>query len=86
MERKSISAGYILAKQKLQNNKKPFTRKRVNAAAQKLGRLGGLKGGPARAEAMSSRDQSLNGTYAVLVRWGKIDPLEEPFEQWKGSR
>ena len=38
-------------------------------AAIRLGRLGGLKGGPARANALSSRQRSNIARNAALIRW-----------------
>ena len=46
-------------------------RKRKNPAAVALGRLGGLKGGPARAAALSPRRRSELARKAVLARWAK---------------
>jgi hypothetical protein len=37
----------------------------------KLGRKGGLKGGPARAAAMTKEERSESARKAVLVRWRK---------------
>jgi hypothetical protein len=42
-----------------------------NAAAVALGRLGGLKGGRARAEKLSSRQRSMAARKAAKVRWGR---------------
>lgn len=42
-----------------------------NPAAQMLGHLGGLKGGPARAKALSKKRRSEIGKLAAKARWGK---------------
>jgi len=44
------------------------TRKRL---AQALGRLGGLKGGPARAAKLSKAERSQSASNAARVRWAK---------------
>jgi len=44
-------------------------RKNPHAAA--LGRLGGLKGGKARADALSARERHLIARKAAKARWGK---------------
>lgn len=45
--------------------------KQKNPAAVALGRLGGLKGGPARAKKLSPQRRSELARKAVLVRWAK---------------
>ena len=42
-----------------------------NAAAVELGRLGGLKGGKARAEKLSAKKRSEIAKKAAEARWGK---------------
>jgi hypothetical protein len=42
-----------------------------NPAAVALGRLGGLKGGKARAEALTDRERSSIAKKAALARWKK---------------
>lgn len=42
-----------------------------NAAAVELGRLGGLKGGKARAERMTPEERSESARRAVRARWDK---------------
>jgi len=42
-----------------------------NPAAQLLGHLGGLKGGPARAKKLSKKRRSDIGKIAAKARWGK---------------
>lgn len=42
-----------------------------NPAAVALGRLGGLKGGPARAKALSKTQRRAIGQKAAQARWGK---------------
>ena len=43
----------------------------VKAAAAALGRLGGLKGGKARAESLSPKKRSEIAKKAAKARWGK---------------
>ena len=43
-----------------------------NPAAVALGRKGGLKGGKARAESMSSEERSAIATKAAAARWNKV--------------
>jgi hypothetical protein len=45
--------------------------KEKNPAAVALGRLGGLKGGPARAKKLSSKKRKEIAQEAAKVRWGK---------------
>jgi hypothetical protein len=42
-----------------------------NPAAVELGRLGGLKGGPARAESLSARERRKSAKKAAAARWAK---------------
>ena len=42
-----------------------------NPAAVTLGRMGGLKGGKARAEKMSPRQRSMAARKAAKARWGR---------------
>ena len=42
-----------------------------NPAAVALGRLGGLKGGPARMKALTKKQRSDLGRRAARARWGK---------------
>ena len=44
-----------------------------NPAAVALGRLGGLKGGRARAKKMTKKQRSEAAKKAALARWGKAD-------------
>jgi hypothetical protein len=48
-----------------------ITVKRKNPAAVALGRLGGLKGGPARMAKLSAKRRSEIARNAVLARWNK---------------
>jgi hypothetical protein len=50
---------------------KPFPIK--NQAAVELGRLGGLKGGKARAEKLSAKKRQEIARQAALARWNKPD-------------
>ena len=40
-------------------------------AAVALGRKGGLKGGPARAKAMTKKERTASAKKAAAARWGK---------------
>ena len=44
---------------------------KVSAAAALLGRLGGLRGGPACARRLSRKQRSANARKAVRARWEK---------------
>ncbi len=44
-----------------------------NAAAVELGRLGGLKGGRARAEKLTAKQRAEIATLAAAARWKKSD-------------
>jgi len=46
--------------------------KRKNQNAVALGRLGGKKGGLARAAAMTPEERSESARKAVLVRWARV--------------
>ena len=48
-----------------------MAKRKKNAAAVALGRLGGLKGGKARAAKLSARERSASARKAVLARWAK---------------
>jgi len=50
---------------------KKTTGEKKNPAAVALGRLGGLKGGPARMANLSAKDRSALARKAVLTRWSK---------------
>jgi len=52
-----------------QNTKKD--KKKKNPAAVALGRLGGLKGGPALAAKLSPAERSERARKAVMARWSK---------------
>jgi hypothetical protein len=45
--------------------------KKKNPAAVALGRLGGLKGGPARAAKLTAEQRSEFARKAVMVRWSR---------------
>lgn len=47
-----------------------------NPAAVALGRLGGLKGGKARAEKLSASERSKIAKKAAIVRWQKVSAVE----------
>lgn len=48
-----------------------------NKAAQELGRLGGLKGGKARAEKLTKEQRSAIARKAAKARWNKKRQQEE---------
>jgi hypothetical protein len=48
-----------------------------NKAAQELGRLGGLKGGPARAAKMTKEERIESARKAAKARWEKRRQQEE---------
>ena len=50
----------------------PQTRPEKNPAAVALGRLGGLKGGPARAKALSKAKRKSIAKMAAARRWGGV--------------
>ena len=49
----------------------PSSKKQKNPAAVALGKLGGLKGGAARAKKLSAKRRSEIARNAVLARWEK---------------
>lgn len=49
----------------------PAAEEPKNKAAVALGRLGGLKGGKARAKKMTPRQRSMAARKAAKARWGK---------------
>ena len=50
---------------------KKKTRHKKNPAAVALGRLGGKKGGPARAKKLSAEERTAIARNAALIRYGK---------------
>ena len=52
------------------NNEETISQDEAKTAAQQLGRLGGLKGGKARAKALSAKRRSEIAKKAAAVRWG----------------
>ena len=52
--------------------------KEKNPAAVALGRLGGLKGGPARAKKLSLKERRAIAKKAAKTRWGKDIYKKEP--------
>jgi hypothetical protein len=51
--------------------------KKKNPAAVALGRLGGLKGGPARAKKQTKKQLSEQGRKAVNARWARVKESEQ---------
>ena len=56
-----------------------------NPAAVALGKLGGLKGGKARAKAMTKKERSEAAQKAAKARW-RGDPYCRLLQAWKCSR
>ena len=54
----------------LATNDKPITQDEAKTAAQQLGRLGGLKGGPARKAALTAKRRKEIAQKAAAARWG----------------
>lgn len=52
---------------------KPTPSDEIRAAAAALGRAGGLKGGPARAKALTAKKRSEIAKKAAKARWSKPD-------------
>lgn len=50
--------------------KSKFARSTVSRAARELGYLGGIAGGPARAEVLSDDDRYQIAVHAANMRWG----------------
>jgi len=65
------STGAILAHSKI----KKTASSKVSTAARELGRQGGLKGGPARAAALSDAERTKIARHAANVRWGNLNRL-----------
>jgi hypothetical protein len=61
------------------HNKKKFGKKVKHKAAMQLGKLGGLVGGPARAEALSPVQTFTIARHAANQRWGNDCPLACPY-------
>jgi len=52
---------------------RPEPDKEKNPAAVELGRLGGLKGGKARAESLTAKQRTEAATKAATIRWKERD-------------
>lgn len=48
-----------------------------NEAAVSLGRLGGLRGGPARAKKLSAKRRTSIAKKAALARWNRLSPQQK---------
>ena len=57
----------------LLTNNEPAAEDEIKSAAAALGRLGGLKGGKARAEALTAKKRSEIAKKAAKARWNKSD-------------
>jgi hypothetical protein len=62
---------YQIVQEATQEVKEEIPIKEKNPAAVALGRLGGLKGGPARAKKLSSKKMKAIAQKAAKVRWAK---------------
>jgi hypothetical protein len=62
---------YQIVQEATQEQPADIIQPQKNPAAVALGRLGGLKGGPARARKLSSRKRKEIAKNAAKVRWGK---------------
>ncbi len=64
---------YQIVQEAIQENQEPLQAiaKEKNPAAVALGRLGGLKGGKARAEKLSAKKRREIAKKAAMKRWGK---------------
>lgn len=54
----------------LATNDSPVNSNDAKTAAQQLGRLGGLKGGPARKKALTAKRRREIAKKAAAIRWG----------------
>jgi hypothetical protein len=63
-----------LMRKRLENTKK-------NKHAQALGRLGGLKGGRARAATLAPEERSAIARKAVMIRWARVRAEEKAKEK-----
>jgi hypothetical protein len=52
----------------------PLTPHKKNPAAKALGRLGGLKGGNARAAKLTAQERKESARKAAMARWAKRKP------------
>ncbi len=69
----NIIASRIVAKATGEPTKEPIREK--NPAAVALGRLGGLKGGKARAEKLTAKQRKIIAKKAAAARWDKAEKL-----------
>lgn len=69
------SDGYVLAKKRF--SKRRLSNKKVHDAAVELGRKGGLVGGNARANKLTSERRTEIARYAANVRWRNVDPPDK---------
>ena len=58
--------------------------KKKNKAAVELGRLGGLKGGYARAASMTAKERSDAARYAATIRWSNQKEVND--EDFQGQK
>jgi len=62
---------YQIVQEATQEVKEETSIKEKNPAAVALGRLGGLKGGPARAKTLTAKKRKEIARKAAKTRWGK---------------
>jgi len=75
--RNSLTLNAAMAPPKMGRPKQEAAERSIAAA--ELGREGGLKGGPARATALSAEERSNIARRVAEVRWG-LSPQSPPFE------
>ena len=73
--RDEVQAAYAVIQHAIQQTEsQPAEMGGKNPAAVALGRLGGLKGGKARAEKLSARKRSEIAKKGAAARWGRGNP------------
>lgn len=76
-----LDPGTVLAKLKIKHGIPPrYSAKTIRTAAQDLGQLGGIKGGPARAASLPQKEINLIARYGALIRWKLIDISYEEYK------
>ncbi len=69
----SNEVAFRVFRESVGESENPVSESKKNPAAVSLGRLGGLKGGKARALKMSAEERSRIAQNAALARWKKHD-------------
>jgi len=70
-------AAYRVVQEATREKPAPKPKRRKNPAAVALGRLGGLKGGVARSEKLTSERRREIATRAAKARWAKVNGNKE---------